>query len=915
MAFAWKRFALVPDRKEWAVVAIVVPAAWAVAATMATMIEDGSANAVPFLACALATWIGGSRVGAWTLFFTSPPIAYWTGAPAGGAVFSIVLGIVSLSVTARYRERFRTADWLAQALDAAGVGAWDRDFRTGRTVWNHELFTLIGCDPGVDAPTYDLWFSRIHPEDQALVRANTEEARKRAGSFQFRYRVLLPGGAIRWLEGAGRFRTECGEVVGTSGSVWDVTEGKLLEASLREEERQYHDLADALPQIVWMTDPRGGVQFLNRRWSEYTGLGASQDVDWRQAFHPDDLNRSVELGSAALNSGEQYENEARLRRGADGSFRWFLLRAVPVRDEAGRITRWFGCATDVDDQKRAAAALYRGRDELETLVRERTADLARQTEILELVVNNLGEGLIVADAAGRFVLFNPAAKLLHGVGSEAAVGADSGRWSEHYGLYQPDGMTRYPSDQLPLARASRGELVDDAEIVVRRPKDSPITISCTARPLREADGSLRGGLVLTRDVTEQRRLLADLRAAKDAAEAANIAKSQFLANMSHEIRTPMNGVLGLTELLLDTSLDEDQRENLRLIKSSGLALLEVINDILDFSKVESGRLELEAVDFDARRLLADLIAVAAVGAKTRGLPLRLEIDPDAPSRLVGDPVRLRQVLLNLVGNALKFTAQGGVTLAVKMMGRDGERVRVRFAVSDTGIGIPAEKLQSIFQPFSQADGSITRKYGGTGLGLTISARLAALMGGSLQVESVVGEGSTFHFTASFPVGRASAAGVAFGPPPSPGLRVLLAEDNPVNQRVAQRLLEKQGHVVTIAGSGRQALAVLEGNDFDLILMDLEMPELDGFGATRALREWEACGRRRTPIVGLTAHALQGDRARCLAEGMDGYVSKPISPAALQHEIAVVLAVDRDRRAQSFGATVDSEVGPRAGSFS
>ena len=512
-----------------------------------------------------------------------------------------------------------------------------------------------------------------------------------------------------------------------------------------------------------------------------------------------------------------------------------------------------------------------------------------------LVESNL-MGVFVGNGNGQIMEAND--RMLEMVGyDKTEMDAGKLRW---------DQIT--PPDQVELSRhiareIAAGRSVPPVETEYLCKDGSRFPVLLGLAPLENIKGQ---ALVIGLDLSNRKLLEEEMRRAKVAAELANSAKSEFLANMSHEIRTPMNGVLGMTDLLLDTKLNPEQLEYATLIKSSADSLLAIINEILDFSKIEAGKLELESLEFNLRDSLAPIMKTLTLRAHQKSLKLTCTISPEVPEQAIGDVHRLRQIIVNLIGNAIKFTEKGNVGIEVVAEPAEQAKVQLHFIVRDTGIGVSEEQQKLIFKPFTQADGSTARKFGGTGLGLTISKRLVEMMSGRIWLESTVGQGSAFHFTASFGAGRvvrmphSSGSGALAGPGglemddnTTPGtngrLRILLAEDNPINQKYASRLLEKRGHRLTTAANGRDAVAALGQETFDVVLMDVQMPEMDGFEATATIRVQEQETGKHVKIIAMTAYAMHGDKERCMLAGMDGYITKPINPQQLHQLLADISA--------------------------
>ncbi|QLA20074.1 transporter substrate-binding domain-containing protein [Desulfolutivibrio sulfoxidireducens] len=538
-------------------------------------------------------------------------------------------------------------------------------------------------------------------------------------------------------------RNEDGEVVGSVVVGRDITERKRQEDAIRKSEHEFRLLAEAMPQIVWVSDPDGMNIYLNKKWMEYTGqtLEESHDAGWRTPLHPEDKQRYLDAWRQAISNKSEFAVECRLRR-HDGEYKWWLIRGVPILDEQGSLLKLFGTCTDIDNLKQAEAMLLQ---------------------------------------------------------------------------------------------------------------------------------------------------------AKLAADAANRSKSEFLANMSHEIRTPLNGLLGMLQLLATTKQTDEQQEYVRTAINSSYRLTRLLADILDISRVEAGKMPILQAEFSLDCLKESILELFGPTAREHGLDFDFVLDAHIPVRLIGDEARVRQILFNLVGNALKFTEQGHVRVEVAQLSRvSPTTIRILFTVSDTGIGISDTELKNIFEPFAQAEGSYTRRFQGAGLGLSIVRKLIALMDGELAIDNTPGEGTTMYVSLPFelPVTakeRSERGAADHAPPPEP-LRILFAEDDEISLFSGTKLLEKSGYAVVAAMDGQEALNRLSEQHFDLILMDIQMPVLDGVKATQAIRRATDLGAKANiPIIAMTAYAMTGDREKFLAAGMNDYLSKPVDIASLREVIGRVLS--------------------------
>ncbi len=761
---------------------------------------------------------------------------------------------------ARFRSLIENAADLITVVSADGTILYDSPSR-------QRIFGRVDTDRlGSSA------FAVVHPDDLPRLRAML--GRTAPGeTVAFEYRSQHQDGSWCFFEATGQNRLDDPAVGAIVINSREVTERRQAEEALRGSEAYLKALFEQAPDAYFLNDAGGRIVDCNRAGEELLGYDR-QGLIGETLLTLNVLSDQQRPGAVDLlreTLARPHPRIEQIWRRQDGSLVHVEVRTIPIQLKGETFV--LGSARDITDRKRSADAL------------------ARSNELRDRVMACVSSGIYVIDMDGNFTLLNHGTTEITGYPSAELVGLP-------FATLLPPHTVAAAQKHFETA-AIHGLPVSRFEAKLIRKDGTVIMMETSLAPLWEG-GAIVGVVGNSEDITARKRAEAQLREAKEAAETANRAKSEFLANMSHEIRTPMNGIIGMTELTLNTDLSAEQREYLEMVKSSGDSLLTVLNDILDFSKIEAGKLDVEHIDFSLRDCVEATLKVLALRAQQKDIELVSPSFAAVPDRLVGDPARLRQVLVNLIGNAIKFTQRGTVVVAVETQAATAAGVALHFSVRDTGIGIAPDKQQTIFSAFEQADTSTTRTYGGTGLGLTISARLVQLMGGRIWVESAAGCGSTFHFTVELAVrpatGPALPAADSDEPRPRPrkpsppraaphasgnrGLHVLVAEDNVVNQRLALRLLEKRGHRVVLVENGAEALAALETAQFDIVLMDVQMPVLDGFEATAVIRERERATERHMPIVAMTAHALKGDEERCLAAGMDGYIAKPINPERL-----------------------------------
>jgi PAS domain S-box-containing protein len=687
----------------------------------------------------------------------------------------------------------------------------------------------------------------------------------------------------------------------------EIGERKRAEYTLRESEERYRQIIESASDIIYRTDEKGYFTFVNPVAARTVGYSHDEVMGkhYLELIHPDYRDEAAKVygSQVAKKINNTYYEYPVVRK--DGTERWLGQNAQLIMED-GRITGIQAVARDITDRKKIEEALQ------------------KSEEIFRTITATANDSVIMMDSEGKVTYWNEAAEKTFGYTSEEILGKNL------HATFVPERFLEAHKKGFPsFKKTGQGAAIGKTLELAALRKDGaevPVELSLSSVKI----GGAWNAVGLIRDITARKKAEEALQKAKDEAEDANLAKTEFLASMSHEIRTPMNAIIGMADLLQETTLDPEQLQYVQTFQSAGENLLNIINDILDISKVEAGRVQLETTGFDLNEMIENICEVMAIRAHEKGLELTCNIMPDVPTSLLGDPVRLRQILINLMGNAIKFTGKGEVAVQVerqKSGGRDpgpgvggqgaGDgQVELVFSVTDTGIGIPLEKIDTIFEVFSQADSSTTRKYGGTGLGLSISKKLVELMDGDIRVDSKPGHGSTFSFTVRFKVQRILSEKTESLPLDLKGFRVLVVDDNATNRLILSKVLSGLGAVVTEAQNGDRGLAELKraletAEPFQLALIDGRMPEMDGFELAGRIKE--TAGKiRDTSIMMLTSDNRRDDIARCRKLGISTYLVKPVKRSALLDAIAVTLGrktAPPVERVRDFNPVDSSKVRP------
>jgi hypothetical protein len=647
-------------------------------------------------------------------------------------------------------------------------------------------------------------------------------------------------------------------------TVEDISKRKEFEKNLIESKELFKTVFNNTAAAITVTDKNERII----AWNPYAEklLGLDKEIFFnkpvKELYPPQEWKRMRSF--KIRESGAKTDIETKAYR-KDGTLLDVNVSISVLKDMEGNIIGAIGIMRDITNQK---------------LAEKRIKDSERK---IRVILDNSAAGITLIDKEEKIISWNKYAAIMLEMNE-----AD---------LYNRPVKSLYPEEEWQKIRKANirklgGKKHIETKIITKNGNTLDIDLSINI--LRDSNEEIIGSVGIMQDITEQKKFQEMLVQAKLAAEQANSAKSLFLSSMSHEIRTPMNSIMGMLDLTLDTALTEEQRDNLNVAKDASDNLLRLINDILDLSKAEAGKIVLENIEFNLHNVLKNVIKGMRVIARDKNLDADLAIGEEVPEMVSGDPVRLRQILINLINNGLKFTSEGAVSTSVSLEKQLNKEVALlHFAVKDDGIGIPKDKHEAVFELFSQAESSTTRKFGGTGLGLAICKRLVEMMGGRIWIESEVGQGSTFHFTAEFEMispddekefQQQFVEQKAEAEKELKGVRVILAEDNLVNQKITVKMLEKKDMVVKTAVNGEEVVEIWDKEDYDIILMDCQMPEMDGFEATKAIRDKENESDRHIPIIALTARAMHEDKQKCIDAGMDGYVAKPIDREKLFHEI-------------------------------